>query len=121
MIVPMIKSPMMPGLEGVLPAPGAFAVGGGRDLRAVAEGAASTEMRVRDGDTVTLAQSIVRRTIAGHTLAMYAFNGQAPGPLLPRPPGCHVLRALSRTGSISPRRFTGTASDWRTRPTAHPA
>ncbi len=79
-VVPMIKSPMMPGLAGVLPASGAFAIAGGRNVRALPKAAASTEMRVSDGDTVTLSSSVVQRTIGGHTLAMYAFNGQAPGP-----------------------------------------
>lgn len=79
-IVPMIKSPMMPGLAGVLPASGSFAIAGGRDVRALPKASASTELRVSDGDTVTLSTSVVQRTIGGHTLAMYAFNGEAPGP-----------------------------------------
>lgn len=79
-VVPMIKSPMMPGLTGVLPVSGAFAIAGGRDVRALPKASAGTEMRVSNGDTVTLSSSLVQRTIGGHTLAMYAFNGQAPGP-----------------------------------------
>jgi len=38
--------------------------------------------RVKDGDTLSLVAGLVRRTIAGRTLTMYAFNGEAPGPLL---------------------------------------
>jgi suppressor of ftsI len=79
-IVPMIKSPMMPGLAGVLPASGAFSPSGARDVRTLPKASASTEVRVSDGDTVTLSTSLVQRTIGGHTLAMYAFNGEAPGP-----------------------------------------
>jgi suppressor of ftsI len=37
---------------------------------------------LRDGDTLTLVASLVRRTIAGRQIATYAFNGQAPGPLI---------------------------------------
>ncbi len=35
-----------------------------------------------DGDTLRLAASLVRRTIAGRTVVMYGFNGQYPGPLI---------------------------------------
>jgi len=86
-IVPMIKSPMMPGLENVLPSSGAFRVGAGRDLRTLAKSLPSAELRVHDGDTVTLSTSLVQRTIGGHTLATYAFNGEAPGPRFRVPQG----------------------------------
>ena len=33
-------------------------------------------------DTIDLVAGLVRREIAGRTFIMYAFNGQAPGPLL---------------------------------------
>jgi suppressor of ftsI len=82
-ILPMMKHPMMPGLEGVRPAVAAFVphVAGG-NLAALAPAAPTSEVRVHDGDTVTLAASIVRRTVAGRAIAMYAFNRQTPGPLL---------------------------------------
>ena len=35
-----------------------------------------------DGDTLDLTAMLVRRTINGHTFAMYGFNGQVPGPLI---------------------------------------
>jgi len=79
-IVPMIKSPMMPGLEGVRPASGEFAILGGRDPHTLPKAAAGTEQRVSDGDTVTLTTSLVQRTIGGRVLAAYAFNGETPGP-----------------------------------------
>src|ERR1700730_14656042 len=62
-IIPMIKQPMLPGLEGVHPAGGAFTVGAGRDLRQLHEAAPSMELSVRSGDTVALTASIVRRSI----------------------------------------------------------
>jgi suppressor of ftsI len=82
-IIPMMKHPMMPGLEGVRPAVAAFLphMSGGA-VAALPSAIPTAELRVGDGDTVTLAATIVRRTIAGHTIAMYAFNGQTPGPLL---------------------------------------
>jgi suppressor of ftsI len=79
-LVSMIENPMMPGLEGVRPASGAFVVNGGRDPHSLPKAAPSAELRVGDGDTVTLSTSFVQRTIGGHTIAMYAFNGEAPGP-----------------------------------------
>lgn len=82
MIIPMIKSPMMPGLTGVRPSSGAFVVGAGRDVRQLPEAMPSTELRVKNGDTVTFTAAFVRRTIAGHPIAMYAFNGEVPGPFL---------------------------------------
>jgi len=82
MIVPMMRSPMIPGIQGVRPAAGAFVPGTERALAQLPLATASVELRLTDGDTVTLAATIVRRTIAGRTLAMYAFNGQAPGPLI---------------------------------------
>jgi suppressor of ftsI len=82
MILPMMKRPMIPGLEGVRPGAGALVPGAGRDVRQLPSAAPSADLRVRDGDTVAIAAGLVRRTIAGRTLAMYAFNGEAPGPLI---------------------------------------
>jgi suppressor of ftsI len=83
----MMKNPMIPGLEGVQPDAGSFLPGAGRSADLFPVAVASTEMRLKDGDTVTLAATIVRRTIAGHTVVLYAFNGEAPGPLIRIPQG----------------------------------
>src|SRR5690606_2098834 len=37
-------------------------------------------LRLRDGDSIALTASLVRRTLAGRPLIMYGFNGQQPGP-----------------------------------------
>jgi FtsP/CotA-like multicopper oxidase with cupredoxin domain len=37
---------------------------------------------LRDGDTLDLAATLVRRTIKGNTFVMYGFNGEVPGPLI---------------------------------------
>jgi suppressor of ftsI len=82
-MIAMIRHPMMPGLEGVRPAVTDMRphVAGGA-VAGLPEAVASTELRIADGDTITLAATIVRRTIGGHTFAMYAFNGERPGPRL---------------------------------------
>jgi suppressor of ftsI len=82
-IIAMMRHPMMPGLEGVRPAVTGFLPRVARgDVMALPEAAPSAEVRIADGDTITLAATIVRRTIGGHTIAAYAFNGERPGPLL---------------------------------------
>jgi len=82
MIVPMIKSPMIPGLEGARPSVSWYSPSTGRAVQTVPVATPSTELRVNNGDTISLTASFVRRTIAGKPLVMYAFNGQAPGPLI---------------------------------------
>src|SRR5579862_3507322 len=78
-ILPMMKHPMMPGLEGVRPN-----VGEARphSAKVLAEAKPSETVAIRDGDTVAIDAGLVRRTINGKALVMYAFNGQAPGPRL---------------------------------------
>jgi suppressor of ftsI len=82
MIVPMMKSPMIPGLEGIRPSVGLIVPGAGHGGRELPTATASTSVEVKDGDTLSVVAGLVRRTIAGRTLTMYAFNGQAPGPLI---------------------------------------
>jgi suppressor of ftsI len=48
-------------------------------------------VRLAGGDTLHLAAGLVRRTIAGQRLTMYAFNGQYPGPLISVPQGADVV------------------------------
>src|SRR5581483_4335466 len=78
-ILPMLKPPMMPRLEGVRPRAGALHL---HATKGMLEGKASEAITINDGDTVAIEAGLVRRTINGKTLVMYAFNGQAPGPLL---------------------------------------
>jgi suppressor of ftsI len=79
-IVPMIKSPMIPGLEGASPTVVLYEPGAGRSPQSVPAAVPSSELQVKNGDTVTLRASLVRRTIAGRSFITYAFNGQSPGP-----------------------------------------
>ena len=43
--------------------------------------------RLDDGDTLTLTAGKVARTVRGHSIVMYAYDGQVPGPRLEIPQG----------------------------------
>lgn len=73
---------MMPGLVGLRPPVTPFLPGAGIDLARLPAARAGTIQRLRDGDTLDLTASLVRRTIRGQSFAMYGFNGQVPGPLI---------------------------------------
>jgi len=59
----------------------------GRSLPAVSPG---RTYRLADGDTITLTAGKVARTLRGHPLVMYAYDGQIPGPRLEIPQGATV-------------------------------
>jgi suppressor of ftsI len=44
-----------------------------------------------DGDTLDLVAGPVRRTIRGHPVTLYAFNGQIPGPMIRVPRGAEIV------------------------------
>ena len=48
-------------------------------------------LSLRDGDTLHLTAGLVRRAINGHTLVLYGYNGQVPGPLLRVQQGATIL------------------------------
>jgi FtsP/CotA-like multicopper oxidase with cupredoxin domain len=73
---------MMPGLVGLVPAGGTFLPGAGTDLSTLPEAVAARLTPLKNGDTLDLTAGLVRRTIKGQAFAMYAFNGQVPGPLI---------------------------------------
>jgi suppressor of ftsI len=52
-------------------------------------------VRLRDGDTLRLEAGLVSRSLKGRHYAMYAFNGQYPGPLLEAERGSEVTVVLS--------------------------
>jgi FtsP/CotA-like multicopper oxidase with cupredoxin domain len=76
--VPMVP---MPGVDELVPPATPFLPGRGIDARSLPEATPRRLLPVREGDTVSLTASLVRRTINGRTLVMYAYNGQYPGPL----------------------------------------
>ncbi len=83
MPVPMPKGmPMIPGLVGLTPPVAPFLPGAGLDLQRLPAAKPSQVARLEDGDTLDLSATFVRRTIKGHSFAMYGFNGQVPGPLI---------------------------------------
>lgn len=72
---------MLPGMMDIQPQVKPYALPDSikRDLP---EARSRTHQAFEDGDTFVLKAGIVQRTIAGHTLGMYGFNDQHPGPLL---------------------------------------
>lgn len=48
-------------------------------------------VQLADGDTLHLTAGLIRRTIAGHAVTMYAFNDQQPGPLISVPQGAEIV------------------------------
>lgn len=74
--------PMIPGLVGLKPPVSSFLPGAGKNPRRLAAAQPSRVTPLRDGDTLDLTATMVRRTINGHMFAMYGFNGQVPGPLI---------------------------------------
>ncbi len=76
---PMIP---MPGVDELVPPVEPFLPGGGIDAATLPEAKPRTVAWLRNGDTLDLTASLVRRTINGRTLVMYAYNGQYPGPLI---------------------------------------
>jgi suppressor of ftsI len=55
------------------------------------EASPSTIYKLEDGDTITLTAGRTSRTLRGHKLVMYAYDGQIPGPLLEIPLGGTVI------------------------------
>ncbi len=61
---------------------GAFLPGNGQDLAALPEAKPTSILNVQDGDTISLNPELVRTAINGKSFAIYAYNGQFPGPTL---------------------------------------
>jgi FtsP/CotA-like multicopper oxidase with cupredoxin domain len=91
-MVPMDPNmPMLPGLENLLPPVRPFLPGAGVDPSTLPEARPSEVVSMHDGDTLDIAVSMVRRTIEGHELVMYGYNGQYPGPLIEAPQDATVV------------------------------
>ena len=73
---------LMPGIEALVPPERPLMPGAGRNPGSLPVARPREIVDLKDGDTLRLSAGFVQRTIAGRTLAMYAFNGQYPGPLL---------------------------------------
>lgn len=83
--------PMLPGLEGVVPVVDPFMPGMGMDMAMFPEARPSEVMDMGHMDTLDVSISMVRRTINGHEMVMYGYNGQYPGPLIQAPQGSTVV------------------------------
>ena len=83
--------PMIPGLEMALPPVEPFLAAMGIDLATLPEARPSEVVFLEPGDTFDVDVSIVRRTLNGHTAAMYGYNGQYPGPLIQAAQGSTVV------------------------------
>jgi FtsP/CotA-like multicopper oxidase with cupredoxin domain len=82
---PQVPS-MVAGLEALVPTekpwlPGA---GAGEDTasKRLPHARPREVLTLRDGDSLDLTAGLIRRSIAGHEIATYGFNGQSPGPLI---------------------------------------
>ena len=90
-MVPMDPNmPMLPGLATALPSVAAFLPGAGMEPSMFPEARPSELVSLSDGDTLAIAVSMVRRTINGHEMVMYGYNGQYPGPLIRAPEGSTI-------------------------------
>ena len=91
-MVPMdTNMPVLPGLEGTVPVVGPFLPGIGVDASTLPEAQPSQVVTMSDGDTLDISVSMVRRTLAGHELVMFGYNGQYPGPLIKAPKGATLV------------------------------
>ena len=85
-MVPMdVSMPILPGLEGAVPIVGPFVPGMGMDASMFPEAQPSEVVPMADGDTLEISVSMVRRTLEGHEMVMFGYNGQYPGPLIRAP------------------------------------
>jgi FtsP/CotA-like multicopper oxidase with cupredoxin domain len=80
----------MPGVDELVPPVSPFLP---RDVsvETLPEARPRTVLRLADGDSLNLTASLVRRTINGRRLVMYAYNGQYPGPLLSVAEGATIV------------------------------
>ncbi len=91
-MVPMDPNmPMLPGLEDAVPVVGPFMPGMGMDPDMLPEARPSELVALEDLDTLDVSVSMVRRTIAGHEMIMFGYNGQYPGPLIQAPKDATVI------------------------------
>ena len=84
--------PTMPGLEGAVPIVGPFLPGmDAHNLDMFPEAKPAEIVDMKDGESMEMSASLVRRTINGKTFLMYGYNGQYPGPLIKADKGSTVI------------------------------
>jgi len=72
----------MPAMMEMEPPAVPFLPGVGLDPASLPEAVPQKLVRVRNGDTLELTAGLVRRTLLGRPVVMYAYNRQYPGPLI---------------------------------------
>ncbi len=82
MIIPMMKNPMLPGMQGSRPKTTDWLPGAGVDPATLPEAKPREVAELKDGDTLALTAQLVRRTVNDKQFVMYGYNGQYPGPLI---------------------------------------
>ena len=80
-----MNMPMLPGLASAVPVVSPFMPGMGVNMADLPEARPSELVEMADGDTLDISVSMVRRTIDGHEMIMFGYNGQYPGPLIQAP------------------------------------
>lgn len=74
-------SPQVGGNQGGM-MQGSFLPARDRDIDELPEAKPMSILEVKDGDTITLNPELVRASISGKNFALYAYNGQFPGPTI---------------------------------------
>jgi suppressor of ftsI len=83
---------MAPGLEGLMPNVAPWLPTTNAQTATAVDGMRPREVvSLKDGDSISLVAGLVRRTIAGHAVTMYGFNGQSPGPLIRVDQHSHII------------------------------
>jgi suppressor of ftsI len=111
------STPMMPAMSGLVPPVTPFLPSRGGSPPRIAQ--PRRIVRLASGDTLTLTAAPAIRTLDGKTLTLYAYNGQAIGPLLDVRQGATIVvryrNALEAQSSVHwhgvrlDNRFDGTA------------
>ncbi|MDQ6831724.1 MAG: multicopper oxidase family protein [Gemmatimonadota bacterium] len=84
-------STVMPGMSALVPSVMPFRAGAEMDSSKSSVARPREIIHLKNGDTLALEAGLVRRTIAGRTFTMYAFNGQYPGPLIDVKQGTSIV------------------------------
>jgi FtsP/CotA-like multicopper oxidase with cupredoxin domain len=61
---------------------GTFLPGAGVNVSTLPEAKPRSVAKLKNGDTLDLTATLVRRTVAGRPVAMYGYNSEIPGPLI---------------------------------------
>ncbi|HYJ79895.1 MAG TPA: multicopper oxidase family protein [Longimicrobiaceae bacterium] len=88
---PRVAPMPMPGIEHAVPAATPYLPGAGVDPATLPLARPRELHELGDGDTLRLEAGLVRRTLKGRSLVMFAFNGQHPGPLIRVAQGTTVI------------------------------